>query len=513
MAIPYAPYIEGVIPAFTAYLLRVPHQLNPGVSKNTICDIVAKISTLNNEVLGYFIRVVDPDIFEESELGIQFSGCYNKSNPTTNHYYCLSESWNSNDDNHFFYQSKEVMSPGQYYKIQLAYSDINFSNYERSNDNSIDLLSKVRALTYSSVGIGKYLGIGVTDNYDFDKENKAYDNRLFQISRTRGTTKLNSGVGRFFVQPTKFGKDLLEESNEALYSCTIGGKEYLLNSGEMVFQKLNTNTNLGLGMPICKTVNGYVEEIYAQYKEYKYIDVETLTLSLNQNISSDKCNIFSKDTINWYPVSNPERIMESDTEYYIGKYNPSDTTINYKPYQITYDTISLIGADGKELFINFNPKISSFKTVVQEQKTETIGGKYPIFFRNGNLSYKEFPINCLISYHMDVEQKFMKQDELGLNNTTNLPTTNLTNYNITAERRFRQAVLDWLNDGQAKIFKSSTEGVYLIRLMNVSLTPEDKLGRMIYSFQATAYELDSISYDNLIKYGFEKKLENINYVI
>ncbi|MBQ9657397.1 MAG: hypothetical protein IJV31_01345 [Clostridia bacterium] len=53
---------------------------------------------------------------------------------------------------------------------------------------------------------------------------------------------------------------------------------------------------------------------------------------------------------------------------------------------------------------------------------------------------------------------------------------------MRAERIFKLKVLEWLNDGKIKMFKSPTEGNYLVRLMNISLTPEDKLGRMLHNF-------------------------------
>ena len=58
--------------------------------------------------------------------------------------------------------------------------------------------------------------------------------------------------------------------------------------------------------------------------------------------------------------------------------------------------------DGKkQLKIRFNPKVSSFKNDIQEQKIDTIGGKYPFIFRNGIVCYKEFPISGLISFQQD----------------------------------------------------------------------------------------------------------------
>ena len=76
----------------------------------------------------------------------------------------------------------------------------------------------------------------------------------------------------------------------------------------------------------------------------------------------------------------------------------------------------------------------------------------------------------------------------------------LTSENIMSERYFKLKVLDWLTDGNVKLFRSPTEGNYLIRLLKVSLKPEDKLGRMIHTFSATAYEIADLTYDNLVAY-------------
>jgi hypothetical protein len=187
----------------------------------------------------------------------------------------------------------------------------------------------------------------------------------------------------------------------------------------------------------------------------------------------------------------------------------------------------------------------------------TIGGKYPFIFRNGNVAYKEFPLSGLISYQSDEQNLFMRDEDLDLEsvdsekrpgsfrddvdasnryfedlfnlssgsasavassedianafksrkdlrNTINdkhLRTTSLVSYNILAERKFKLEVLDWLNNGKAKLFRSPTEGNYLVRLMNVSLTPEEKTSRMLHTFSATAYEIAECTYDNLNSHG------------
>ena len=205
-------------------------------------------------------------------------------------------------------------------------------------------------------------------------------------------------------------------------------------------------------------------------------------------------------------------------------------------------------SDGKrQLKIRFNPKVSSFKNDILEQKVDTIGSKYPFFFRNGNVYYKEFQISGLISRLMDEEELFFNWDvpdmsgrentawaskggasiyryhetktELipieeqtnassgrGIDKTINLKT-NLTSDNMYEERQFKLEVLKWLNNGEPKIFRSPAEGNYIVRLMNVSLSPEDKLSRMLHNFQCTAYEVDDFTYDNLNKNNF---LQNVN---
>ena len=156
----------------------------------------------------------------------------------------------------------------------------------------------------------------------------------------------------------------------------------------------------------------------------------------------------------------------------------------------------------RQLRIRFNPKVTSFKTVVQEAKKATMGSQYPFFFRNGYIEYKEFPISGLISYLTDANEYFMKRvNDLGMTEDWQ-DSTDITDNNLTYERRFKLSVLDWLNNGKIKLFRSPGEGNYIVRLMNVSLTPNDSLSRMIHTFNCTATEVDTFSAQKLGEYGF-----------
>lgn len=223
----------------------------------------------------------------------------------------------------------------------------------------------------------------------------------------------------------------------------------------------------------------------------------------------------------------------------------------------------------KQLKIKYNPKISSFKRTLMESKLDTIGSKFPFIFRNGNTDYHEFPISGLITCLADENNLFLDNGAIGLDgsfeetrkSTINnkykatddayfytLPsdllaikgfedalrnsykthdthlktiqnlktkTSNLTADMYYAEREFKLEVLKWLTNGKPKLFRSPTEGSYIVRLLNVSLTPNDQLGRMLHTFQSTAYEIADCTYENLSKYGIisirNEKMTQLKY--
>lgn len=181
---------------------------------------------------------------------------------------------------------------------------------------------------------------------------------------------------------------------------------------------------------------------------------------------------------------------------------------------ITANFEDIFLSDGKrQLRVRYNPKVSSFKQDVLESKTETIGSKYPFIFRNGSVSYKEFPISGLILRLENDKFDVAQLDRAGANwrrseshseaDLAQIPTysaTDLVDENMKAEREFKLAVLDWLTNGEPKLFRSPAEGNYIVRLMNISLSPEDKLSRMLHTFTCTAYEVAACNNTNLTNY-------------
>ena len=168
----------------------------------------------------------------------------------------------------------------------------------------------------------------------------------------------------------------------------------------------------------------------------------------------------------------------------------------------------------KTLRIRYNPEVSSFKTTLLEQKTDTIGGRFPFMTRNGATYYKEFPIAGLLAAETDTALSFIDPEngDVHRHSTSTSGQDEIKNAfrnyhdfsdsNIALERNFKLKVLEWLNNGKPKLFKSPYEGNYIIRLMNNSLTPVKELGRMLHNFSSTAYEIAEYSYENLLYYKF-----------
>ena len=74
---------------------------------------------------------------------------------------------------------------------------------------------------------------------------------------------------------------------------------------------------------------------------------------------------------------------------------------------------------------------------------------------------------------------------------------------VNYEREFRQKVIEFLYSNSIKLFRSSTQGTMLVKLMNISLTPKQQLGRMLYSFSADAIEIDDYNLLNCNKYNIQ----------
>ena len=178
------------------------------------------------------------------------------------------------------------------------------------------------------------------------------------------------------------------------------------------------------------------------------------------------------------------------------------------PVMRNFNYSFLLGKNNQQLRLTFDNSMNNFKYQVADSRSDPIGSRYTNIQRNANTYYRTFPINGLISFNMDENYLFCNklvvynyEDVVELYNTYN-KNNNITEYDYIYERDFREKVLEFLQDGEFKLFKSPTEGNIIVRLMDVNCTPNQTLSRMIYSFTSNAYEMDKCTMENYLKYGF-----------
>ena len=163
----------------------------------------------------------------------------------------------------------------------------------------------------------------------------------------------------------------------------------------------------------------------------------------------------------------------------------SGTIYVFDNKQVEFEDIILCDAAAYNL-VRFNPSLSSVKINQSETIITTLGGRYPIVRRNAATNYYSFSLGGLISIRAE-------------NDTCELTYPSVDEY--YQELGYRRQFVEFLTNGKVKLFKSPTEGAFLVRVTGVSLTPEAKLDRRICSFSATVTEVAEVTPSNCVKYN------------
>ena len=210
----------------------------------------------------------------------------------------------------------------------------------------------------------------------------------------------------------------------------------------------------------------------------------------------------------WYDYTIESGIWYKYGIQAINRDNERSRLIMTEPVMRNFSFAYLLGENNQQLKLMFNNDMGSFKRQVLESHIDTIGGKYSVFSRNAAADYKVFPVNGLISFYMDENNTFTNKkivyngsEIADLYENYNI-NNDISQYDYIYEREFRKLVSDFLYDGKPKLFKSTTEGNIIIRITDVSMAPQQGVGRIIYSFSATAYEIADDNVDNYKKYNF-----------
>lgn len=531
MAKLYPPIISGTLPAF--YLdtnsldrnikITVPFTMNRSVSANQVKGFALKIKTVQNSEYLYTAYTYNKVAFNlEGSSYVDF---------------ILSTSNNSEERSLIL----KTLKVGLFYKIQIAYID---NNNEVGNFSTVGISKyttkpkvEIKGLSANMNNNHIYNYIGTYDQGNGDNTEKVYS-YCFNIYDVNDNLIATSGEN---IHNTTTDTELNFSYDEFNYM-----KDFEIYKPYKIQYSIQTNNNLQLSSPLYKisqkvTAEAELKADIVATADFNdgYISVDLIGHKNNKNeeIVVTGSFILSRASeldnyTNWEKLSTFKLVSERPTRHLINDFT-AEQGRKYKYSIQQYNDNGLYSSrifsnvvfsdfediflyDGnKQLKIRFNPKLGNVKTNLAESKIDTLGSKYPFFFKNSKINYKEFSISGLLSYLEDDKFFFINEEELFLPKKEYRQTT--TSYdiiedqvalNVARERLFKTKVLEWLNDGEPKLFRSPYEGNFIVRLMKVTLNPENKLGRLLHTFNGTAYEVAEYNYENLIKYNFVKVIQN-----
>lgn len=187
--------------------------------------------------------------------------------------------------------------------------------------------------------------------------------------------------------------------------------------------------------------------------------------------------------------------------------NDENYTIVEGPILSVFDNAFLTG-EGTQLCVRFNNQINTYKRNLSDNIVNTIGSQYPFITRNGAMDYRSFSLSGTIAYEMDIEHQFSSRgaiygDWISVYGSYFVNRfINQQNDRVT-QRKFRELVMNYLYSDMPKLFRSTPEGNMLVRITDVTLTPNQQLARMIYDFSCTVTEIGDASLENLKLYKIQ----------
>lgn len=491
------PQIKATLPAFVYEdnELTIPFELGRTVSKNQFDGIVILVRSVQTNVEKY--HEATNLITYDPEKNI----------------------WKAK-----FIIEDSFAQIGQYYKVQIAFGS--YATGDIGHYSSVGIIKCISkpdtSIENKSNGSNVYKCTGVYTNADVAEKVYSYcfnlyDNNILIASSGEQIHNNSKDNCQEFVESRDtwtIRKNLTPNKSYKIgYSVTTlnGYNTQEVYSTITVRENISPKIHASLSA-INKPDDGYIEiSLVGNKDDARVTGSFVLLRSSSENDFDTWDDLGNFELFNWN--ANTVKFIHRDYavqqgqyyKYAIQAYNENEIysrKILNKEGSVFCDFEDIFLSDGdRQLKIRFNPKVSTFKPTILESKTDTIGSKYPFIFRNGIVGYKEFQISGLLSILGDENDMFLTGLPHSESNQIMDSDFWLTATNYQREREFKLQVLEWLTNGKPKLFKSPAEGNYIVQLMNVNLAPVDALGRMLHSFNSTAYEIADYNFDNIKSYN------------
>lgn len=279
----------------------------------------------------------------------------------------------------------------------------------------------------------------------------------------------------------------------SIYCCADNDEARVV----FVINSIASTTNNYNRYKIQRTDETEQYKIWHDVLNYQYVQSENTVYLYDYSIESDKeyqYRIISDNELYFNAVQIIQRnddLLHANLDHSHSFLENNENNVLSNYISVSFEYTYLV-ANGQQLNIKFNNTIQNFKYVIAESKQEPIDSEFPFITKNGKLKYRTFPISSLIS---------LEENE----NETFISSTQYSNLNdiYAKERAYREAVYDFLYGNKYFLYKSATEGNIIIKLMDINFAPEQRLGRLIYSLNANAYECYKFEPNNIINLNIQ----------
>lgn len=390
----------------------------------------------------------------------------------------------------------------------------------------IPKLSIQKFKTNERVEINPSTNIKIAGNINFYKigDTNPYKNNTEELSWYQIEILNNEKTNKIF-------------NSNKIYTNSNNGLNYLIDMSQLIPE---SNYQMRI---IYETSHGYHEEIDYPIRIKDY-DSSTTTLryTLNKdeekgtiNLYMEQSNLYTNSYIiirrssyysnfmDWnliaiYEASKLENginFIDDTIESMVGyRYQlqivSNSGDIVYRPLETEIIHCDFYGGlfsdKNKRLNISFDFQLSNVTNAMNRTKIDTLGGQYPLFTQNAKLKYHTYNITGRISTEDNGELFLPKEEVFGSISDENSYYNYRYNPSVISphtaecmtinphqdwlyEREYRNAVEEWLNNGKPKLFRSMTEGNIIVMLDGITMTPDTVLGRRLYNFSATMYEI------------------------
>ena len=545
----YPPIMPNIIPAF---IRSQPCRIYFGLSKyNSIQDIKNVQVTLTN--VNTNASAFKTDLYP---AGIKLTTLQHDSTITDDYDYYISI-----DPSEIVGQ---VFALNQYYKVQLRFTAVGAQEISLATpqaistwlSNNIQYFSEwsraclIRGISHPTLNITTPAGLDTSSTITLDTPPAKIVGSLSFAIPEQTDALANYNIKIYNQNKIVFNSTTVypEQSNiidyEIPYNFTYG-KTYsivITYTTQCLYTKTNTyaikikeiSTDNPWNLAIITTPNnddGYIH-IQVSMEDSQETPFSGNQLLIYRASSKDNFNLLEKiyiinntfSTITWQDLSIENGLWYKYSLYVLDSNGATlYTPVVSDPVLCMFEDMYLI-SDDTQLKLQFNPSVTGFQYMVSDSQQTTIGGQFPYVRRNGANYYRTFNISGLISSLVDETDWFDSSTDTH-DNTAILPHINFTSkqeqygdsYNLYTnyesqnkisdylnplyEKLFKEKVQSFLYKDEANLFKSPTEGNIIVYLSNITFEPQTTLGRILYSFSATATEIAEPTFNNYIKYN------------